>query len=304
VAVVSVLITYIRTYEGWLYLAVVLDPFSRQVIGWSMKPQMTSDLAIDALLMAVWRRKPKQEVMIHSDQGSQCSSTDWRRFLKANNLIGSMSRRANCHDNAVAESFFQLLKRERIKRKIYGTRLDARADVSLAQLKRQQDKLEKHIAAYLAQLDEADRAGQTESAEVIDRTAIKATLLRLQGKHADNLTCQGLMEVQQLEQFVIGEADVRMMRTHLGPWVAYNIQGAVDAEHCLILNHEVTQDGADNKQLEPMAKAAKVLLEQDELSVTADAGYSNGEQFQACEDADITAYVPPSRAINNQGDGQ
>jgi putative transposase len=64
-------ITYIRTYEGWLYLAVVLDLFSRQVIGWSMKPQMTSDLAIDALLMAVWRRKPKQEVMIHSEQGSQ-----------------------------------------------------------------------------------------------------------------------------------------------------------------------------------------------------------------------------------------
>lgn len=122
-------ITYIRTYEGWLYLAVVLDLFSRQVIGWSMKPQMTSDLAIDALLMAVWRRKPTQEVMIHSDQGSQYSSSDWRSFLKANNLIGSMSRRGNCHDNAVAESFFQLLKRERIKRKTYGTREDARADV-------------------------------------------------------------------------------------------------------------------------------------------------------------------------------
>ncbi|UUY08362.1 IS3 family transposase [Pseudomonas sp. J452] len=122
-------ITYIRTYEGWLFLAVVLDLFSRQVIGWSMKPQMTSDLAIDALLMAVWRRKPKQEVMIHSDQGSQFSSGDWQSFLKANNLLGSMSRRRNCHDNAVAESFFQLLKRERIRRKIYSTRQDARADV-------------------------------------------------------------------------------------------------------------------------------------------------------------------------------
>jgi putative transposase len=122
-------ITYIRTYEGWLYLAVVLDLFSRQVIGWSMKPQMTSDLAIDALLMAVWRRKPRQEVIIHSDQGSQFSSSDWQSFLKANNLIGSMSRRGNCYDNAVAESFFQLLKRERIKRKIYSTRQDARGDV-------------------------------------------------------------------------------------------------------------------------------------------------------------------------------
>ena len=122
-------ITYIRTYEGWLYLAVVLDLFSRQVVGWSMKSKMTSDLAIDALLMAVWRRKPKQEVMVHSDQGSQYSSSDWRSFLKANNLVASMSRRGNCHDNAVAESFFQLLKRERIKRKIYTTREDARSDV-------------------------------------------------------------------------------------------------------------------------------------------------------------------------------
>ena len=91
-----------------------------------MKSQMTSDLAIDALLMAVWRRKPKQEVMVHS---AQYSSSDWRSFLKANNLVASMSRRGNCHDNAVAESFFQLLKRERIKRKIYSTREDARSDV-------------------------------------------------------------------------------------------------------------------------------------------------------------------------------
>ena len=94
-----------------------------------MKPQMTSDLAIDALLMAVWRRKPKQEVMVHSDQGSQYSSSDWRRFLKANNLVATMSRRGNCHGNAVADSFFQLLKRERVRRKIYITREDARSDV-------------------------------------------------------------------------------------------------------------------------------------------------------------------------------
>ena len=122
-------ITYIRTYEGWLYLAVVLDLFSRQVIGWSMKPRMCSDLAIDAMLMAVWRRKPQQQVMIHSDQGSQFSSSDWQSFLKANNVISSMSRRGNCHDNAVAESFFQLLKRERIRRKIYTTREEARSDI-------------------------------------------------------------------------------------------------------------------------------------------------------------------------------
>jgi len=122
-------ITYIRTYEGWLYLSVVIDLFSRQVVGWSMKPRMTSDLALDALLAAVWRRKPQGCVMVHSDQGSQFSSGDWQSFLKANHLVGSMSRRGNCYDNAVAESFFQLLKRERIRRKTYATRKDARQDV-------------------------------------------------------------------------------------------------------------------------------------------------------------------------------
>lgn len=122
-------ITYIRTYEGWLFLAVVIDLFSRQVIGWSMQPQMHADLAIKALLMAVWRRKPKTEVLVHSDQGTQYSSSDWQSVLKAHKLTCSMSRRGNCYDNAVAESFFQLLKRERIKRKIYRDREDARRDI-------------------------------------------------------------------------------------------------------------------------------------------------------------------------------
>jgi putative transposase len=122
-------ITYIRTHEGWLFLAAVLDLFSRQVIGWSMGPRMDRELALNALLMAVWRRQPKQTVMVHSDQGSQFSSYDWQAFLKAHNLQQSMSRRGNCHDNAVAESFFQLLKRERIRRKTYSTREEARQDV-------------------------------------------------------------------------------------------------------------------------------------------------------------------------------
>ncbi len=79
--------------------------------------------------MAVLRRSPKQQVMVHSDQGSQYTSHDWQSFLKAHGLEGSMSRRGNCHDNAVTESFFQLLKRERIKRKIYSTRAEAKADI-------------------------------------------------------------------------------------------------------------------------------------------------------------------------------
>lgn len=122
-------ITHIRTHEGWLYLAVVVDLFSRKVVGWSMQSRITKELVLNALLMAVWRRNPKSKVMVHSDQGSQYTSRDWQSFLKDNNLEGSMSRRGNCHDNAVVESFFQLLKRERIKRKTYSTREEARTDV-------------------------------------------------------------------------------------------------------------------------------------------------------------------------------
>ena len=122
-------ITYIRTHEGWLYLAVVLDLFSRQVIGWSMRSRIDSELAINALLMAVWRRTPKTPVTVHSDQGSQYRSHDWQNFLNAHGLVPSMSRRGNCHDNAVAESFFQLLKRERIRRKTYLDRDEARRDI-------------------------------------------------------------------------------------------------------------------------------------------------------------------------------
>ncbi|MFA3780172.1 MULTISPECIES: IS3 family transposase [Yersinia] len=122
-------ITYIRTWQGWLYLAVVIDLFARNVVGWSMKPTLSRELALDALMMAVWRRKPDSEVIVHSDQGSQYGSDDWQRFCRANNLAPSMSRRGNCWDNAVAESFFSSLKKERIRKRIYKTRDLARADI-------------------------------------------------------------------------------------------------------------------------------------------------------------------------------
>jgi putative transposase len=121
-------ITYIRTNEGFAYLAVVIDLYSRRVIGWSMQSRQTTDVVLQALLMAVWRRKPKEKVLVHSDQGSQFTSMDWASFLKHHNLVHSMSR-GNCHDNAVAESFFNLLKRERIRRKVYRSRNEARQDV-------------------------------------------------------------------------------------------------------------------------------------------------------------------------------
>jgi len=122
-------ITYIRTYEGWLYLAAVMDLYSRQIVGWVTRATMTSDLVLQAQLAAVWKRKPEPGVMIHSDQGGQFTGDDWQSFLKSHHMVPSMSRRGNCHDNAVAESFFSALKKERIKRRIYPTRALATTDV-------------------------------------------------------------------------------------------------------------------------------------------------------------------------------
>ena len=122
-------ITYLRTRSGWLYLAAVMDLFSRKIVGWAMAPMMTSDLVLQALVAAAWRRKPGPGVMVHSDQGSQFTSSDWQSFLKVHRMVPSMSRRGNCHDNAVAESFFSVLKKERIKRRIYPTRAAATSDV-------------------------------------------------------------------------------------------------------------------------------------------------------------------------------
>ena len=122
-------ITYLRTHEGWLYLCVVIDLFSRRVVGWSAQSRMTTDLALQALLMAVWRRKPAGTVTVHSDQGAQFTSREWQTFLRQHDLEPSMSRRGDCHDNAVAESFFQLSIRERIRRNTYPTRDAARRDV-------------------------------------------------------------------------------------------------------------------------------------------------------------------------------
>lgn len=122
-------ITYIRTWQGWLYLAVVLDLYSRRVVGWSMKPSLAKELVLDAIVMAVWRRRPGKGLLIHSDQGSQYSSDEFQRSCRVHHLEPSMSRRANCWDNAVAESFFGSLKKERIRKRIYRTRREAKADL-------------------------------------------------------------------------------------------------------------------------------------------------------------------------------
>lgn len=122
-------ITYIRTWQGWLYLASVVDLYTRKVVEWSMKATLSRELVLDALLAGVWRRRPTAEVLVHSDQGSQYSCDDFKRFCRAHGLVPSISRRGNCWDNAVMESFFSSLKNERICKRIYKTRDMARADV-------------------------------------------------------------------------------------------------------------------------------------------------------------------------------
>ncbi len=121
--------TYLSTLEGWLYVAVVLELFSRRVVGWSMQATMTAQLVTDALLMAVWRRETPPSALAHSGQGSQYTSEQFQRALDALGIGCSMSRSVNVWDNAVMEGFFSTLKTERTERNPYATRNAARGDV-------------------------------------------------------------------------------------------------------------------------------------------------------------------------------
>jgi transposase InsO family protein len=122
-------ITYLWTLEGWLYLAVILDLFSRRVVGWSMSERLEKKLALDALSAALAQRQPPGGVIHHSDRGSQYSSQEYQEVLARRGLLGSMSRRANCWDNAVAESFFATLKVELVYQTRWSTRAQARSEV-------------------------------------------------------------------------------------------------------------------------------------------------------------------------------
>lgn len=122
-------ITYIPTREGWLYLAVVIDLFSRTVVGWSMDARMKAELVNDALLMAIWKRKPDSELIFHSDRGSQYASDSYRKTLVTHGVVASMSKKGDCWDNAVAESFFHTLKTELVHHCDFQTREEARAAI-------------------------------------------------------------------------------------------------------------------------------------------------------------------------------
>lgn len=122
-------ITYIWTQQGWLYLAVVLDLFSRRIVGWSMAPSLERTLVLDALQMAIAARNPAEGLIHHSDRGSQYASYDYQKALQQKGIVGSMSRRGNCYDNAPTESWFATLKRELVYRRNYTTHTEARQDI-------------------------------------------------------------------------------------------------------------------------------------------------------------------------------
>jgi len=122
-------ITYISTREGWLYLAAVMDLYSRKIVGWAMKDRLTQELAIDALVMAIRQRRPNPGLLHHSDRGSQYASAAYQTILKRHQMCCSMSRTGNCWDNAVMESFFHTLKTELVQHRRYHTREQARLDI-------------------------------------------------------------------------------------------------------------------------------------------------------------------------------
>jgi len=122
-------ITYIPTDEGWLYLAVLIDLYSRAVVGWAMSERMTAQLANDALIMALWKRQPNEGLMVHSDRGSQYASDLYQKTIKDHNFVCSMSRKGNCWDNAPSESFFHTLKTELTHHRRYQSRQDAKEEI-------------------------------------------------------------------------------------------------------------------------------------------------------------------------------
>ena len=145
--------TYIWTAEGWLYVAAVIDLFSRRVVGWSMSDTMTAQLVTDALIMAIWRRGKPDALLHHSDQGSQYTSEQFQRLMADNGVTCSMSRSGNVWDNAAMESFFSSLKTERIARKTYRTRNHAKAEV-FDYIERFYNPTRRHLTlGYLSPMD-------------------------------------------------------------------------------------------------------------------------------------------------------
>ena len=206
---------------------------------------------------------------------------------------------------AVAAAFVRFCRGQGLIRgewlAIDGSKFEAvasrKAVLSRERLLREQAVLDRQVADYLQRLDEADA---TESESPIDAGAVREALAVLQQKQAQ--TARGLSRLEALgvTQWVESEPDARQMKGH-GP--AYNVQTVVDAEHALIVAHEVTAEATDNTSLQPMAEAAREALGTAALKIVADAGYSNGAQAEALEVQGIVPHIPANRAVNNQGEG-
>ena len=177
-----------------------------------------------------------------------------------------------------------------------------RAVVTPAQLEKQLKSIDRQVQTYLESLDSADQAeGEGAGSE---KHAVREALAKLKERRADVASTQAILGELKPRQHVVGESDARLMKTGEGAArVAYNLQTAVDEKNKLVVHHELTNECNDERSLLPTALGAKQALGAETLNVAADAGYSNGEQAKACEDAGITPYVPVQRAVNNQGEG-
>lgn len=171
---------------------------------------------------------------------------------------------------------------------------------SESDLKRQEAALTARIQSYLAQLDEADRG----EGEGIDRGAVQALLSELKAQQQTINDKRAAIEGTRRTKQIEGEPDARLVKDRHRSFAGYNLQSAVDSQHKLIVYHDVVSDGNDLRQLLPMAQQTKEVLQQDQLTIVADAGYSNGEHLSGCEAQGITPYVALARACNNQGDGK
>jgi hypothetical protein len=177
-----------------------------------------------------------------------------------------------------------------------------RAVVTQAKLEEQLKAIDRQVQTYLETLDAADTAEA--EGQGTDRQAVREALARLQERGADVASTKAILEELKQTQHVLGEPEARLMKTGEGTAkVAYNVQTAVDAKNKLIVHHELTNEPNDERSLLPTALGAKEALAAKTLNVAADAGYSNGEQAKACEEAGITPYVPVQRAMNNKDGG-
>lgn len=184
----------------------------------------------------------------------------------------------------------------------FGAVASKKRVMSRKKLAREEQALNARIDAWLEDLDQTDRDESCRDGPDDDQR--RRSLEQLKALRDQTRDSRERMERLGINHHVTGEPEARLMRTVQGSRVAYNVQTAVDTQTHLLIHHEVVQDGDDSRQLQPMAEATQAALEADELSILADAGYSNGEQQQRCEERNLACHIPPRRAVNNQGGGQ